>query len=56
VGEGGVTPIRTYGEHEALALGLLVDPDEEVADEIVLPAAAVRPGFLEALRRKTVIK
>ena len=25
-------------------------------DEIVMPAAAVRPGFLEALRRKTVIK
>ena len=56
VGEGGVTPIRTYGEHEARALGLLADPDEVVGEEIVLPAAAVRPGFLEALRRKTVIK
>jgi flagellar protein FliO/FliZ len=55
VGEGGVTPIRTYGEYEARALGLLADPEE--ADEtIVLPGAAVRPGFVEALRRKTVIK
>jgi flagellar protein FliO/FliZ len=56
VGEGGVTPIRTYGEHEARALGLLADPDHHAGDEIVLPPAAVQPGFLEALRRKTVIK
>jgi len=55
VGESGVTPIRTYGEHEARALGLLVE-DETAGDEIVLPAADVRPGFIEALRRKTVIK
>ena len=55
VGEGGVTPIRTYGEHEARALGLLAE-GEEAGDEIVLPAEVVRPGFLEALRRKTVIR
>jgi|tagenome__1003787_1003787.scaffolds.fasta_scaffold19519522_2 flagellar protein FliO/FliZ len=57
VGEGGVTPIRTYGEHEARALGLLAD-DEELPELIELPAAAAepRPNFLEALRRKTVIK
>ena len=29
VGEHGVTPIRTYGEHEARALGLLADDDTE---------------------------
>ena len=29
-GEGGVTPIRTYGEHEARALGLI--GDEPTAD------------------------
>ena len=56
VGEGGVTPIRTYGEHEARALGLLADPEDPADDTIVLPAETVRPSFLEALRRKTVIK
>jgi flagellar protein FliO/FliZ len=57
VGEGGVTPIRTYGEHEARALGLLADPaDPETPATIELPAATVKPGLLEALRRKTVIK
>jgi flagellar protein FliO/FliZ len=58
VGEGGVTPIRTYGEHEARALGLLGDDGEPAQDVILLPAAAAepRPSFLEALRRKTVIK
>jgi flagellar protein FliO/FliZ len=56
VGEGGVTPIRTYGENEARALGLLGDAAED-SDTIVLPAAAVpKVSFLEALRRKTVIK
>jgi flagellar protein FliO/FliZ len=53
VGEGGVTPIRTYGENEARALGLLVEPDE-MPDTIALPAPKV--SWLEALRRKTVIK
>jgi flagellar protein FliO/FliZ len=57
VGEGGVTPIRTYGEHEARALGLLADPaDPATPATIELPAADVKPSLLEALRRKTVIK
>jgi flagellar protein FliO/FliZ len=59
VGEGGVTPIRTYGEHEARALGLLADPaDEATSGTLELPAAAAEPAtsWLEALRRKTVIK
>jgi flagellar protein FliO/FliZ len=64
VGEAGVTPIRTYGEHEARALGLLADDAVVVPDTIELPAETVgqlpaetgRPSFLEALRRKTVIK
>jgi flagellar protein FliO/FliZ len=58
VGEGGVTPIRTYGEHEARALGLLTD-DDQLSDAIEIPAAdvvEVRPTFLEALRKRTVIK
>jgi flagellar protein FliO/FliZ len=55
VGEGGVTPIRTYGEHEARALGLLAD-DAELPTTIELPAADARPSFIEALRRKTVSK
>jgi flagellar protein FliO/FliZ len=56
VGEAGVTPIRTYGEHEARALGLLVDDEAAAPDILELPAETVRPSFLEALRRKTVLK
>jgi flagellar protein FliO/FliZ len=60
VGEAGVTPIRTYGENEARALGLIADEGEEPAgDTILLPAETVekvRPGFLQSLRKMTVIK
>ena len=60
VGEAGVTPIRTYGENEARALGLIADDADEVAgDTILLPAETVeqvRPGFLASLRKLTVIK
>jgi flagellar protein FliO/FliZ len=60
VGEAGVTPIRTYGENEARALGLIAeDADEAAGDTIPLPAETiekVRPGFLASLRRMTVIK
>src|SRR5687768_10046138 len=72
VGEGGVTPIRTYGEHEARAFGLLADDDETSgpggagggAAAAGLPGVpALRPTMREALRRsledlraKTVIK
>ncbi len=70
VGEGGVTPIRTYGEHEARALGLLAGDDEPkdprgpAAAAPALPGMpAARPSMREALRRsledlraKTVIK
>jgi len=66
VGEGGVTPIRTYGENEARALGLIGDDEEPPAG----PAAAVVPGIpgakptirealkrsLDDLRTKTVIR
>ena len=70
VGEAGVTPIRTYGEHEARALGLLAADDDPGGP--AGPAAAALPGvpggrdrptMREALRRsladlraKTVIK
>jgi flagellar protein FliO/FliZ len=68
VGEGGVTPIRTYGEHEARALGLIADGDDEdpkgpkpAASLPGVPAA--KPSLAQALRRslddlraKTVIK
>ena len=56
VGEAGVTPIRTYGEHEARALGLLADADQPQPETIELPAEHARPSLLEALRRMTVIK
>ncbi len=65
VGEAGVTPIRTYGENEARALGLLGD-DAPLSDVIEIPATTVtevRPTFtkaltrgLEGLRQRTVIK
>jgi flagellar protein FliO/FliZ len=71
VGEGGITPIRTYGEHEARALGLIGSgedgdgdgegPAAKVAGLPGVPAA--RPSMREALRRslddlrsKTVIR
>ena len=60
VGEAGVTPIRTYGEHEARALGLIAEAGDEAAgDPILLPAESVekvRPGFIASLRRMTVLK
>ena len=71
VGEGGVTPIRTYGEHEARALGL-IDVDDGGGDDAPkggpslpggLGATQAKPSPVEALRRalddlraKTVIK
>jgi flagellar protein FliO/FliZ len=61
VGEGGVTPIRTYGEHEARALGLIGDEDDDDAEPEgpkggpSLPGGLGRtqakPGLLESLRR-----
>jgi flagellar protein FliO/FliZ len=69
VGEGGVTPIRTYTEAEARALGLLTDDDDDDAPRGpggVLggdPFAARKPNLrgalargIEDLRRKTVIR
>ena len=61
VGEGGVTPIRTYGEHEARALGLIADEDGDDADPKgpkggpSLPGGLgqtqAKPSPVEALRR-----
>jgi flagellar protein FliO/FliZ len=64
VGEHGVTPIRTYGEQEARALGLLMDETETEAEatttEVARPATARAPlsvgGLLDQLRSKTVIR
>jgi flagellar protein FliO/FliZ len=70
VGEGGVTPIRSYGEHEARALGLLGPGDIVVdveAESHVLPALTGKPmanptfgaslrRSLADLRNKTVIR
>jgi len=52
-GEHGVTPIRTYGEHEARALGLLVDDEAPDADE---PVRRTRGRLIDELRRLTVIR
>jgi flagellar protein FliO/FliZ len=62
VGEAGVTPIRTYGEHEARALGLLADDDDGDDGEPQDPkggpslpgglgTAQAKPSPVEALRR-----
>jgi hypothetical protein len=54
-GEHGVTPIRTYSEAEARAVGLLVDDITEVLE----PAAAAPRKLgrlLDELRRRTVIR
>jgi flagellar protein FliO/FliZ len=58
-GEHGVTPIRTYGEHEARALGLLTDEhDAEPTTEAAKPARSPRTigGLLDQLRSRTVIR
>ena len=66
VGEGGVTPIRTYGEHEARVLGLLVDEDSDDDQQgrpTVMPAGlagvskqSLLSRTLDGIRSKTVIK
>jgi flagellar protein FliO/FliZ len=58
-GEHGVTPIRTYGEQEARALGLLMDEhDAEPTTEAARPARSSRTigDLLDQLRSKTVIR
>ena len=50
-GESGVTAIRTYREHEAQALGLIRPADGADGEP-----APERTGFLDALRKRTVIK
>jgi flagellar protein FliO/FliZ len=54
-GEHGVTPIRTYSEAEARALGLIVDAEPEL-EEDAKPARKSAGGLLENLRRLTVIR
>jgi flagellar protein FliO/FliZ len=66
VGEGGVTPIRTYGENEARALGLISDDEEPPAGPTAATVTGIpgaKPTMREALKRslddlrsKTVIK
>jgi flagellar protein FliO/FliZ len=50
-GDGGVTPIRTYSEDEARALGLIED---EAVDLVGRPA--LTGSLMERLRNRTVIK
>ena len=52
VAENGVTPLRTYSEEEARALGIDVPPAEETS----APAGSEKPSgrALDALRRMTV--
>ena len=54
-GEHGVTPIRTYTEAEARALGVLVD-DEPESEEVTAKPARTKVNLLDALRRRTVIR
>jgi flagellar protein FliO/FliZ len=54
-GEHGVTPIRTYSEAEARALGLLEDETAVVPTEKAKPARKTG-NFLDEIRRRTVIR
>jgi flagellar protein FliO/FliZ len=58
VGEGGVTPVRTYTEAEARALGLLGDDDgrQDSGRAAAEQALAPRGGLLDRLRDRTVIR
>ena len=54
-GEHGVTPIRTYSEAEARALGLLEDETAETVEE-AKPVTARGNLARRTLRRLTVIR
>jgi flagellar protein FliO/FliZ len=55
VGEGGVTPIRSYTEEEALEAGLIgVEPDDFEEPPDGPPASSSLKGLLEQLRQATV--
>jgi flagellar protein FliO/FliZ len=54
IGDGGVTPIRTYGEAEARTLGLLDEP--EAAAEEPPPRYRGFGALMNELRRRTVIR
>ena len=56
-GEQGVTPIRTYTEAEARAVGLLQEPlgDMALADPEVFGTDTRRGRFIDELRKRTVI-
>ena len=60
-GEGGVTVVRTYREAEARALGLIDAPALAPAPAVgtlapAEPEPGVSGGFVDALRRRTVIR
>jgi flagellar protein FliO/FliZ len=57
IGDGSVTPIRTYGEAEARAMGLVVDePVAEPAASAAVPTAGWWTAAVGELRRRTVIR
>jgi flagellar protein FliO/FliZ len=61
VGEGAVTPIRTYGEDEARELGLVVDAPPAAEPAAADAGSATTPGHwwsaaVVELRRRTVIR
>ena len=56
VGEAGVTPIRTYSEDEARALGLFDDRDDLDGFEAPVAPRSFWGRFLSELRAKTVLR
>jgi flagellar protein FliO/FliZ len=56
VGEAGVTPIRTYSEDEARALGLFDERDDLNGFESPVAPRSFWGRFLSELRAKTVLR
>jgi flagellar protein FliO/FliZ len=56
VAEHGVTPIRSYTEAEARALGLLDEGAFALAGDVESPDAGRGKRLLDAVRRRTVIR
>lgn len=56
VGDGSVTPIRSYSEDEARDLGLVVDEIPDAAEATTAAGTSRFTLFVSELRRRTVLR